>query len=98
VAIGVSPGTDSTIAGSTTAVAIVPFGYYAPYYYGYPPTAFDTYCSQLSPYYDPQVCWDYLLLRRLTELGRTSASFQPVAGVGMALGRGLATVQPHDWG
>ena len=40
-------------------VAIVPFAYYAPYYYGYPPTAFDTYCNQLSPYYDPQVCWDY---------------------------------------
>jgi hypothetical protein len=40
-------------------VVIVPFGYYAPYYDLYPPTAFDTYCSQLSPYYDPQVCWDY---------------------------------------
>ena len=40
-------------------VVIVPFGYYTPYYDAYPPTAFDTYCSQLSPYYDPQVCWDY---------------------------------------
>jgi hypothetical protein len=42
---------------------IVPFGfgYYAPYagYYPYPPTAYDTYCNQLSPYYDPQACWDY---------------------------------------
>jgi len=44
-------------------VVIVPFGfgYYAPYagYYPYPPTAYDTYCNQLSPYYDPNVCWDY---------------------------------------
>jgi hypothetical protein len=44
-------------------VAIVPFGfgYYAPYagYYPYPPTAYDTYCNQLSSYYDPYVCWDY---------------------------------------
>ena len=44
-------------------VAIVPFGFgfYAPYagYYPYPPTAYDTYCNQLSPYYDPQACWDY---------------------------------------
>jgi hypothetical protein len=44
-------------------VAIVPFGfgYYAPYagYYPYPPTAYDTYCNQLSPYYDSNVCWDY---------------------------------------
>jgi hypothetical protein len=43
-------------------VAIVPFGFgYAPYagYYPFPPTAYDTYCNQLSPYYDPYVCWDY---------------------------------------
>ena len=43
--------------------AIVPFGfgYYGPYagYYPYPPTAYDTYCNQLSQYYDPQACWDY---------------------------------------
>ena len=37
------------------------FGYYAPYAgdYPYPPTAYERYCNQLSPYYDPYVCWDY---------------------------------------
>jgi len=44
-------------------VVIVPFGfgYYAPYagYYPYPPTPYETYCNQLSPYYDPQACWNY---------------------------------------
>jgi hypothetical protein len=42
-------------------VAIVPFGFgHAPYagYYPYP-SAYDTYCNQLSPYYDAQACWDW---------------------------------------
>jgi hypothetical protein len=44
-------------------VVIVPFGsaYYAPYagYYPYPPTPYDTYCNQLSAYYDAYACWDW---------------------------------------
>jgi hypothetical protein len=42
-------------------VVIVPFGfgYYAPYAGYYPPTPYDSYCSQLSPYYDAHACWDW---------------------------------------
>ena len=41
-------------------VVVVPFG--LGYGYGYSPyvsSPYDTYCNPASPYYDPDVCWDY---------------------------------------